>query len=57
MVLSQDKKDALDVDKKADVQEQKAPGVDALVILSVRMMLGGKCGVAEAQGAQYGRTR
>ena len=55
VVLSADEKDALDVDKRADVREQKAPGVDALVILSVSMMLGRKCGVAEAQGAQYGQ--
>ena len=51
--MTQAEKDALDADARKDLRDQEAPGIDALVITGVSMMLGRKCGVSEAQGAQY----
>ena len=51
--LSADEVRHLNADARKDLEEQEAPGIDALVITAVSVMLGRKCGVSEAQGAQY----
>ena len=51
--LSADEIGRLNADARKDLEEQEAPGIDALVITAVSVMLGRKCGVSEAQGAQY----
>eukprot|EP00966_Prymnesium_polylepis_P098835 2288885-Prymnesium_polylepis.1 len=56
-VLSEIEENALNTDAKKDLEDQGAPGIDALVIMSVSLMLGRKCGVSEAQGGSTDRTR
>ena len=57
VVMTQSEKDTLDADMRRDLRDQEAPGIDALVITGVSMMLGRKCGVSEAQGRSTGRIQ
>eukprot|EP00966_Prymnesium_polylepis_P336368 7391548-Prymnesium_polylepis.1 len=54
--LSKDEIKALPRTMRDHVEDQEAPGVASLVVLSVSMMFGGKVAVEECEGALFGES-
>ena len=54
--LTKDEVSALPRTMRDHVEDQEAPGVAALVVLSVSMMFGGKVAVEECEGALFGES-